>query len=600
MLGSTGSVGGGGDLSSEGETPESIGRYRVLDTLGAGSMGVVYRCRDEELERDVAVKVLRRRFAGDPEYRRRFRREARAVASLTHPCVVRIHGIEEGDDDDAPVFIVMEYVAGMSADRLVRECGAVDLERAATWIRDAARGLEAAHREHLIHRDVKPSNILVTPDDHAHIVDFGLAKRLDADNTLTQEGIVLGTPHYISPEQGRGREVDHRADIYSLGAAFYHLITGEPPFDAGSHISVIVAHVNEAPAAPHELVPDIPESATRVIFRMLAKSPEDRYPTYAELVEDLDALIAGDELPSGGELEMELPTPPASSRPRPFSRLGLAAALTLVFLLGAAVFAVITSDASARPRDFATELGRSYSVDAQGRDRVLLDFAGLTDVPGDLLRVATGGRGAAPGVRDGRFYWSGAAPIAFNLDFEQVDTAELIFDMPTRDDSSSRTQARGDIAFALVHPSGDRHRILIVRLRPGDKSEQDLVLAYERGRRLELEPPRYARITGEGRLIELRQNPSITRGRLRLQLQFTTSAEGTELQADITHLRPGGGGRAHRVAVTLPGSQWASGVPSLFSASCEAPDSFEVGIERLLMVGNLSTETSLEDVPWRS
>src|SRR5688572_26555 len=225
-------------LEVDGAPPERIGPYRVIERLGVGGMGVVYKCHDETLNRHVALKVLQQKFASDEHYRRRFHREARTIASLSHPAIAHVYGIGESPSAAGPViYIIMELVDGPSAETVIQREGALPLERAALLVRDTALGLEAAFAKGIVHRDVKPSNLLVTGGGSVKIVDFGLAKEIGSENSMTAEGIVLGTPHFISPEQGRGRPVDHRSDIYSLGATLYNLVTGHPPFDGASQVS---------------------------------------------------------------------------------------------------------------------------------------------------------------------------------------------------------------------------------------------------------------------------------------------------------------------------------------------------------------------------
>src|SRR5688572_16949328 len=189
-------------LEVDGAPPERIGPYRVIERLGVGGMGVVYKCHDETLNRHVALKVLQQKFASDEHYRRRFHREARTIASLSHPAIAHVYGIGEVESVSGPVvYILMELVAGPSVETLLQRDGALPVARALDLVRDTARGLDAAFAKGIVHRDIKPSNLLVTPSGGVKIVDFGLAKEVGGENSMTAEGIVLGTPHYISPEQ---------------------------------------------------------------------------------------------------------------------------------------------------------------------------------------------------------------------------------------------------------------------------------------------------------------------------------------------------------------------------------------------------------------
>jgi len=268
----------------------SIGPYPIQAMLGEGGMGTVYRCLDPHLRRTVAVKVLSDERVRDAESRERFIREAQAIARLSHPNVVQIYAIDPGESGRSPYF-VMELIAGPSGDDRLRKGPPFTPESAARAVLDVARGLREAHRRGLIHRDIKPSNILFDEGGVAKIADFGLVKEIRTDGDRTDDGIILGTPHYISPEQGQGKPVDHRSDIYSLGATLYHMLTGAPPFAEATQVSAIVAHVT-APLAPvREKNPGVPQALAAIVERMLSKDPADRYPTYDNLIADLDTFL---------------------------------------------------------------------------------------------------------------------------------------------------------------------------------------------------------------------------------------------------------------------------------------------------------------------
>ncbi len=574
------------------EIPEWIGQYQVVKKIGSGSMGNVYQCHDQTLGRQVAVKVLKPQFAVDEHYRRRFRREAQAVASLSHPCVVQVYSIhEEVSNPQDSAFIVMEFVDGRSADEFLAENGPVPVELAAAWVRDAASGLREAAAKAIIHRDVKPSNILVTPAGRAKIVDFGLAKELGAKNSLTQEGIVLGTPHYISPEQGRGRTLDHRADIYSLGATFYHLITGRPPFDGDSQISVIVAHVNESPVAPHIERPEISESVTRVVFRMMAKTPDDRYASYDDLIEDVEALHAGREPPhTAGKFDQWTPAPPVASGPR----LKLVIPLVVALLVGGIALAPALQR-DGQPPDLRGQLG-TWCVSQDGYQVKLdLDFGKL---PGnDPLRLLQSVLTLPPGLpagadspnlRDNTLAWSQfSAPFAFAFSFERLDEAELWI---------TDTQEDFDLAFSLVSPHGAQNRQFIFRLSPRQRKEQPLLLAFERNQ--EVKPIETSLVLlVESRSLRVQKNPVLGAGPFRLKFRLTPLGKTTRIEVTMEKFpRVNDTARSYRLTAVLPGDHWARGVPTL---TTESTRPFSLALDRAVFRGELAEEFTVTEVPWR-
>ena len=266
-----------------------FGRYSIVRQIGRGGMGTVYEAHDEAGGK-VALKVLSPELAQKEDFVKRFSRESRAMEELDDDRIARIHF--SGAADGLP-FFAMEFVDGKNLEELLEAEGTFTAARAIELMREAARGLLTASEFGIIHRDVKPTNLIVDREGKLKIVDFGLAKSVDAESRLTVTGAVVGTPYYLSPEQGLGKPVDERADIYSLGATFYHLLCGEPPFDADSPVSIIMCHVNESP----EILTDraeIPEALGRVIMRCIAKDPARRYPGWEELLADLDALEAGE------------------------------------------------------------------------------------------------------------------------------------------------------------------------------------------------------------------------------------------------------------------------------------------------------------------
>ncbi|MBI3099712.1 MAG: protein kinase [Planctomycetes bacterium] len=250
-------------------------------------MGTVFKGYDEALEREVAIKVLSKQLSEDPETVKRFKQEACSAAKVTHPNIVHIY--TRGEEDGRSYF-VMEYVAGRSLGQEVQEQGRAPVEKAVAWIREAALALKAAHQQGIIHRDIKPSNILLDSCGTVRIADFGLAKVVKADLGLTKTGMVVGTPFYMAPEQGKGGIVDHRADIYALGVTLYHLLVGRVPFDGGTPLEVMLKHVSDPIPVPKDTVLESRRDVRRVVEKMMAKDANDRYANYDDLIAALDGL----------------------------------------------------------------------------------------------------------------------------------------------------------------------------------------------------------------------------------------------------------------------------------------------------------------------
>jgi uncharacterized RDD family membrane protein YckC/predicted Ser/Thr protein kinase len=260
--------------------------FEVQHLLGRGGMGAVYLGRDTSLDRPVALKVLDAEIGRDKELRARFEREARAQARLRHPNITQIYFIGE---DRGFHFFAMEYVEGRPLDESLAKGEKIPWPKALEYIFAAARGLKEALQQGFIHRDVKPSNLLLDKDGSVKIADFGLAKSMKGDVELTREGVIVGSPLYMAPEQGRSENVDHRSDIYSLGCAFYHLLTGRPPFNAPTPVGVITKHVTDKPVPVRQIAPNVPVALENIVDRMMAKDPHQRFQTYDELLAALDA-----------------------------------------------------------------------------------------------------------------------------------------------------------------------------------------------------------------------------------------------------------------------------------------------------------------------
>jgi serine/threonine-protein kinase len=331
-------------------------RYELEELVGTGGMSSVYRAHDRLLDRKVALKVLHPQFTDDEEYVERFRREARAVARLSHPNIVTV--IDRGEADGRQ-FIVFEYVDGENLKALVARDGALSVESAVSLAHQVARALAFAHGEGLVHRDVKPQNVLLNGDGRAKVTDFGIARSLDVKHGMTQTGTVLGTSDYIAPEQAQGQTIGPQTDVYSLGVVLYELLTGEVPFPGENFVAVAMRHINEPPPSARELRPDVSPRLDAALRRAMAKDPRDRFPSMEAFCDELTACLQeldrrvapSDELPVGDEgatmvvpaPARPLPPPPARRPPRrprrrvPWLPLLLAAVLAAAAIAAAAI-----------------------------------------------------------------------------------------------------------------------------------------------------------------------------------------------------------------------------------------------------------------------
>jgi eukaryotic-like serine/threonine-protein kinase len=317
------------------------GRYRLESKLGSGGMSTVYLALDEVLDRPVAIKLLHREISEEADQLERFRREARAAARLSHPNLVGV--IDAGEDDGRP-YIVFEYVEGRTLKRRIQEEGSLPVDEAVAYAIEIGRGLTAAHARKLVHRDVKPQNVLIDPDGRAKVTDFGIARSLEAKG-LTATGRVVGTTDYVSPEQAMGEDVDERSDVYSLGVVLYEMLTGDVPFRAETQVGVAMRHVNEPMPDVQARRPEVSAAVAAVVDRATTKDPRDRYATVAEMVRDLEQTLEVEAARRGGtsgEATSVLDSVPPSrrrldGRRRRMSGLGLAMAIVGIALIAAAL-----------------------------------------------------------------------------------------------------------------------------------------------------------------------------------------------------------------------------------------------------------------------
>ena len=258
-------------------------RYEILESIGIGGMAVVYKARCHRLNRLVAIKILKDEFSKDAEFRRRFHAESQAVAMLSHPNIVSVYDVSHSGDTD---YIVMELIDGITLKQYMSQKGQLNWRETLHFATQIAKALEHAHSRGIIHRDIKPHNIMILKDGSVKVADFGIARITSAQSTLTREA--LGSVHYISPEQARGSRVDKRSDLYSLGVVMYEMLTGRPPFDGDSPVAVAIQHINGSPVLPTELVDGIPKGLEQITMHAMTAAVEQRYASATEMLADLE------------------------------------------------------------------------------------------------------------------------------------------------------------------------------------------------------------------------------------------------------------------------------------------------------------------------
>lgn len=259
------------------------GRYEILKRIGSGGMADVYMAKDQKLNRKVAVKVLKREYVDDEKFLKKFQREAQAIASLTHPNIVNVYdvGAENGVN-----YIVMELAGGITLKEYIKKKGCISPQETVDISIQIASAISHAHNHHIIHRDIKPQNILISEDGMIKVTDFGIAKAANS-NTVTSTATAIGSVHYISPEQAKGRFCDEKSDIYSLGITIYEMVTGKVPFDHENGVTIALMHLQNDIVPPSEIKEGIPDSLEKIILKCVMKKPEERYQTAEELIEDL-------------------------------------------------------------------------------------------------------------------------------------------------------------------------------------------------------------------------------------------------------------------------------------------------------------------------
>jgi serine/threonine-protein kinase len=317
------------------------GRYKLEAKLGSGGMSTVYLANDGTLDRAVAVKVMHREMSEQPDQLERFRQEARAVAKLSHPNVVAV--IDAGEDGGHP-YIVFEYVEGETLKQRIARLGALDTQEALAYAIEIARGLTVAHARNMVHRDIKPQNVLIDAEGRAKLTDFGISRQLEQDG-MTATGRVLGTTDYVAPEQAMGHPVDPRSDIYSLGVVLYEMLIGQVPFHADSQVGVAMKHVNEELPDVQQRRPEISAAAALVVERSTAKDPAERYQEVGEMIDDLSTALEVEAARAGsttGEATSVLDAvPPPKRKLAGRGRWSWAAIALLVLVAAGALAAVL-------------------------------------------------------------------------------------------------------------------------------------------------------------------------------------------------------------------------------------------------------------------
>src|SRR5579875_1089661 len=352
-------------------TPKVVGsRYELGELLGYGGMAEVHRGHDTRLNRDVAIKVLRADLARDPSFLNRFRREAHSAAGLNHPSIVSVYdtGEDLAPDGTAVPFIVMEYVEGRTLRDILKSEGRLPVRRAMEIIADVCTALEFSHRNGIIHRDIKPGNIMITPQGAVKVMDFGIARAVaDSSATVTQTANVIGTAQYLSPEQARGEAVDPRSDVYSCGCLLYELVTGVPPFQGDSPVAVAYQDVRENPLPPSARNAELPRTVDSIVMKALAKNPLNRYQSAGDMRADLQRALANQPVTAEAVMTdaertqfiARTPPPVAVRRTvyqddeRDERRTGLiwaAVVIALLLVIGAATFIILGGGSGGGPK----------------------------------------------------------------------------------------------------------------------------------------------------------------------------------------------------------------------------------------------------------
>jgi serine/threonine-protein kinase len=381
-------------------------RYSLKEKIGSGGMADVYLAVDTKLNRNVAIKILHTRLASDTVFVERFKREAHAVANLNHPNIVSIY---DWGQHNSSYFIVMEILSGKTLKQIVQEKGRLNTHEAIEYAIQVCSALSYAHENKVVHRDIKPQNIVISPDGHVKVADFGIARNGDESATMTQAGTLMGTPQYFSPEQAQGYPAGNTSDIYSLGICIYEMLAGNPPFSGDSAVSIAYKQVHDIPEKLSEIRHDIPEDLEKVVFKALAKDPEERYLNANDLAADLRKIISGIPVRIDNGFDSQktvfMPQSDATTSARPKRQpkkknmlpwiilLSLAAILLGYFAYSAAsiqnLFKISVPNVEGKKladaQNILTEKGLKFSISRESSDEVPEDQIISQDPPPDSL-----------------------------------------------------------------------------------------------------------------------------------------------------------------------------------------------------------------------
>lgn len=337
--------------------------YQILERIGRGGMGTVYRATQLSLDREVALKILSKTLIQDKSFIERFRREARSAGQLNHPNIIQVHEVDNLGDIH---YFSMEFVSGGSVQDLLRDKGKLSVEEALPVVIDVAKGLQFAEKKHIVHRDIKPDNLMLTETGRVKICDLGIAESLMERGAIEQQEGVFGSPHYIAPEQAAGDDIDHRVDLYSLGATFYRLLAGRTPFSGKSSKEIMRKHIDEEPVPLKETDPTIPDRVCKVIEKMMAKDPNQRYQNAGEVLVDLEKLTKPEKRPSPRHRRTRARAAAAKSRRVPHVVYIVAGALLALIIL---LLLILHFTSAARERKVRALRTRAESLVQEGRTR---------------------------------------------------------------------------------------------------------------------------------------------------------------------------------------------------------------------------------------
>ncbi|HKF33630.1 MAG TPA: Stk1 family PASTA domain-containing Ser/Thr kinase [Jatrophihabitantaceae bacterium] len=433
-------------------TPRLVGnRYELGELIGYGGMAEVHRGRDVRLGREVAIKILRPDLANDPAFLIRFRREAQSAAGLNYPAIVAVYDTGEdpglSSNGDVP-YIVMEYVEGRTLRDVLKEQGRLPIRRAMEITAEICGALDFSHRNGIVHRDVKPGNVMITPTGAVKVMDFGIARALSSNAaTVTQTAAVIGTAQYLSPEQARGEPVDARSDVYSTGCLLYELITGSPPFTGDSPVAVAYQHVRENAPVPSSLNPEVPRTVDSIVMKALAKNPLNRYQSAGEMRADLqralaDQPVSAEAVMTDAEKTQFIPRSPAhvaggvplqpddgrtdEDERRRRRWIWTAVVLALLLVIGAAAYAIALLGKNDKPKTFAVPQLVGQTVAAANQALITAGFQ-----PDDQPGTTSGPCPGAPNnqVRDGLVCTQ--APAAGSMQTKETAITFATYKKPT-------------------------------------------------------------------------------------------------------------------------------------------------------------------------